>query len=241
MTGPTLAQTLTAQSAITGDTSTLSVSLTSVSVGDLVVVKAQTWDTGTPAGTPSGGSQTYTRQCTIAPGGFASYGTIFTSVMAAGVASSFTLTLSAPTASCGHSMVVERWTSATLAATPATNTASYSTASLPSSTITTVAANSVVSWLCGDEQSINPATDAYISPAPATPELLVDGHASNDAVFRYTTQAAATAGSQTYGMTAPTGQKWCLAAIEIQYNPTAAALPLAPVVIRQAVNRAATW
>lgn len=241
MAGPTLAQTLTAQSAISGDSTTLTAALTSVSVGDVLVIKAQTWDTTVTSGTPSGGSQTYTQRVTIQPAGFASYGTIFTATMAAGVPSSFTLTLSAPSASSGHSMVVERWTGAQLAATPATNAASYSSASLPSSTITTVGTNSAVSWLCGDSQSVNPSTDAYLSPAPASPELLVNGFSSGDGIFRYTQQAAASPGSQTYGMSAPTGQKWVLAAIEVQ-AASAAATPLPPpLYVRQAVRRAGTY
>lgn len=241
MAGPTLAQTLTAQSNINGDSTTLTAALTSVSVGDVVIVKAQTWDTGTAAGTPSGGSQTYTRQVTAAPAVFAGYATIFSATMAAGVASSFTLTLSAPAASSAHSMVVERWTSAKLAATPATNAANYSSASAPSSTITTVAANSAVSWCTNDAQSVSPATDAYISPAPSSPELLVNGTASASGVYRYTTQTTTTAGSITYGMTAPSTQKWVMCAIEVQNNPSVSGLPLPPHVITQAVMRAATW
>lgn len=241
MAGPTLAQTLTAQSALGGDSTTLTAALTSVSVGDVVIVKAQTWDTGTAAGTPSGGSQTYTRQVTVAPAVFAGYCAIFSATMAAGVASSFTLTLSAPAAVCGHSMVVERWTGAQLAATPATNGANYSVASAPSSTITTTAANSAVSWCTNDAQSVSPATDAYISPAPGTPELLINGSGSSDGVFRYTTQTAAVAGSQTYGMTAPTTQKWVMAAIEVQAAAAASFIaPPAPIV-RQAIRRASIY
>ena len=181
----TIAQTLTAQSAINGDSTALTASLTSVSVNDVVVVMASTWDTGTAAGTPSGGSQTYTRQATIAPGGFAGYATCFTATMASGVASSFTLTLSAPAASSGHSMVVYRLTGAQLAATPATNTASYGgTAGVPSSTITATGNGNLILWTTNDAQSISPSTDAYISPAPASPDLLIDGSSGAAGGFR---------------------------------------------------------
>lgn len=239
---PTLAQTLTAQSVISGDSTTLTASLTSVSVGDVVVVLAQTWDTGTAAGTPSGGSQTYTRQVTCAPGGFAGYATIFTATMASGVASSFTLTLSAPAASSAHSMVVHRYTNAVLAATPATNQNSYggSGSSAPSSTITLAAANSAVSWCTNDASTTSPSTDAYVSPAPGTPDLLVDGSSGADGVFRFTHQFNTASGSTSYGMTAPTTQKWVMCAVEIQ-SAAAAALPTHPRIAQQAVMRAATW
>jgi hypothetical protein len=241
--GPTLAQTLTAQSVISGDSTALTAALTSVSVGDVVVVMAQTWDTGTAAGTPSGGSQTFTRQVTAAPGGFAGYATIFTATMAAGVASSFTLTLSAPAASSGHSMTVHRWTGATLAATPATVTATYggSGSSAPSGSITLAAANSGISWCTNDANSVSPATDAYLSPAPGTPDLLVNGSGGSDGVFRYTHQAAVSAGATTIGMSAPTTQKWVLCGVEIQ-AAAAATGPLPPALfLRQAVRRAATY
>lgn len=238
----TIAQTLTAQSAISGDSTTLTASLTSVSVGDVVVVCAQTWDTGTASGTPSGGSQTYTGQITVAPGGFAGYGRIFTATMAAGVAASFTLTLSAPAASSAHSMCVYRLTGAQLAATPATSSAWYTGVSdIPSGTITTTAANSLVIWCNNDQATANPATDAYISPASATPDLLVNGFSSSDGAYRFTHQAAAAAGAQSYGMTGPAGQRWVTCAVEVQ-AATAAAAPLPPALfLRQAVRRAATY
>lgn len=237
----TIAQTLTAQSAISGDSTALTASLTSVSVNDVVVVMAQTWDTATAAGTPSGGSQTYTRRATSAPALFAGYATCFTATMAAGVASSFTLTLSAPAASSGHSMVVYRITGGQLAATPATNSADYGgTAGAPSSTITATGNGNLLFWCTNDAQSVNPSTDAYISPAPGTPDLLVNGFSGSDGVFRYTHQTASGASSQTYGMTAPTGQKWVAVAVEVQVAAATFIAP-PPLTLRQAVRRASVY
>lgn len=237
----TIAQTLPATSAISGDSTALTAALTGVSTGDVVVVLAQTWDSGTAAGTPSGGSQTYTRWATEAPGGFAGYATIFAATMGAGVAGSFTLTLSAPSASSCHNMVVYRLTGAQLAATPATNAAAYSSASAPSSTITATGAGNVLLWCTNDAQSVNPATDAYLSPAPGTPDLLVDGHTGSDGVFRYTHQTTSASGSQTYGMSAPTTQKWVACAIEVQAAVAASTSPIPPRVIGAAVKRASQW
>lgn len=239
----TIAQTLPAQSAISGDSTSLTANLTSVSAGDVVVISAQTWDTGTAAGTPSGGSQTYTRYVTEAPGGFAGYCTIFAATMAAGVASSFTLTLSPPAASSAHSMVVYRLTGAQLAATPATSAATYGgSASAPSSTITATGAGNLIIWCTNDAQSVNPSTDAYISPAPGTPDLLVDGHVGSDGVFRYTHQTTAGSGSTTYGMTAPTTQKWVACAIEVQAAAAGSTfIAPSPLIVRQAIRRASVY
>lgn len=238
----TIAQTLASQSALGGDSTALTASLTSVSVGDVVVVMAQTWDTNTAAGTPSGGSQTYTRQATAAPALFAGYATLFTSVMGAGVASSFTLTLSAPAASSGHSMVVYRCTGAQLAATPATSSANYGgSVSAPSASITATGSGNLILWCTNDAQSVSPATDAYLSPAPGTPDLLINGSGSSDGVFRYTHQTTASSGAITYGMTAPATQKWVMAAIEIQAAAGSSFIaPQAPIV-RQAIRRASTY
>lgn len=200
-----------AESAKGGDTTALTASIT-VGNTDLIVVKAQTWDAGTAAGTPSGGSLTYTRQVTTSTTGFATYGTMFTATATS--STTFTVTLSAPAASSYHTMLVEVWPGATVAATPATATAKYSVAGLPSMTITTAGTGSAVTTLCGDEQSVSPSTRAYSSSG--TGESVGDGSAGSDSVQYYWYQQAATAGSQTVGMTAPTGQKWNMASLEIQ-------------------------
>ena len=218
-----------------GDSLTL-VSPSFTPVDEVIVVKAQTWDKATAAGTPSGGGLTYTRRVTIAPGVFATYGTIFTAVVV-GTGSSMTVTLSAPAAASYHSMCVERWSGAQLATTPATASANYSSASAPSATLTTVANNSVVSWLNGDAQSVAPSGNGtYLSSA--TNEGLANGSSLTNSCQYYAYQSAATAGSQTFGMSAPTGQKWAMAAIEIQAAAASATNPPAVRSLLQATKRA---
>lgn len=200
-----------AESAKGGDSTALSASIT-VGINDVIVVKAQTWDVGAAAGTPSGGSLTYTRRVTGSTSGFATYVTIFTATATS--STTFTLTLSAPASSSYHTMLVEVWPGATLAATPATATAKYSSAGLPSMTITTTGTGSAVTTASGDDQNIDPATRAYDSSG--TGESVGDSHTGANTVQYYWYQQAATAGSQTVGMTAPTGQKWNMASLEIQ-------------------------
>jgi hypothetical protein len=200
-----------------GSTATLTTASFSPANGEVIVIKGQTWGGGQTLGAPSGGSQAYTGRVTINPGGFATWGIIYTCVIS-GSPGSMTISMT-PNATCVHSMVVERWTGAQLAATPATASASYASASLPSMTLTTVANNSIVSVLNGDEQSVAPGTPGYSSSG--TQDGLANGAPSSNSVQYYWYQSAAILGGQTVGMTAPSGQKWAMAGIEIQAAATA--------------------
>jgi hypothetical protein len=118
-----------------------------------------------------------------------------------------------------RALIVEVWTGAQLAGTPATHSL-VGAGSAPSDSITTAAANSVVSWGNGDWAATNGAA-TYRSSATQTSLHWVSG--LHTAYTAY--QAAASAGAQTYGLTAPTGQNPTLAAIEIQDSGGAPALP----------------
>jgi len=209
---PTLVTSYFAQSVNTGDTSTLSTPSFTPNNGEVIVVKAATWDTGTPSGTPSGGGLTYTQQSVAAPGGFAGYCTIFTAVVS-GSPGSMSVTLSAPGNSCYHSMTVERWSGAKVAPSPATNATIHGSGSPPSVTITTTAANSIITWANVDENSSDPAGRTYLSGA--TEDGLADGHVGVSSVHYYAYQTAASAGSQTVGMSTPANQNWTITGIEI--------------------------
>lgn len=179
--------------------------------GEVIVCKATTWDTGTNYGAgPVGGSQTYSKRVEAAPGGFNAYAVIWTATIS-GSPGSMTVSMT-PSASSRHSMVVERWTGQ-LAASPAVNS-TVSGSGTPSVTVTTAAADSVVSWCSSDVFSRNPATRAYLSSA--TEEDCYDRSSNTDGVWYYAYQAAASAGAQTVGMSAPGSQGWALAAIEVQ-------------------------
>jgi hypothetical protein len=211
---PTLVTSYYVESPIGGDSTALVTSAFTPADGEVIIVKATTWDSATASGTPSGGGLTYTSRITAAFGGFSSYVRIFTAVVGTSPGS-MQVTLSAPAASSYHSMCVERWSGAQLAATPATDSNWYAgSTSAPSSTLTTVGTGSIVSWACGDSNAVSPATRAYRSSA--TEDGLGDGSAGVDGVFYHAYQTAAAAGSQAYGLTLPATQKWTLAAIEIQ-------------------------
>lgn len=179
--------------------------------GEVIVVKMETWDTSISMGSVTGGGQTYTSRVTIAPGGFRPWVGITTAVISGSPGS---MTVSAtPSASARYSMVVERWSGAQLAGTPAVGSADGGSGAA-NGTLTTTAANSVVSWTAGDSQSLNPSTRVYLNSA--TEDGLRDNNSGANGVGYHAYQAAASAGSQTFGLSAPTGMQWCIAGIEIQ-------------------------
>lgn len=207
--------------------------------GEVIIVKATSWDTTVNYGTgPTGGSQTWTKRVEAAVGGFSAYAVIWTATIA-GSPGAMTVSMT-PSASSRHSMVVERWTGQ-LAATPAVNGTLHSTGTA-STTITTVGTNSVVSWCNSDVNSVSPATRAYLSSA--TEEDCYDRSSAVDGVWYYAYQAAAAAGAQTIGLSAPTGQNWSMAAIEVQDSGGGGAtvVPARPIIMpSMAAMQASTW
>lgn len=190
------------------DISTLTTPSFTPSNGEVLVVKAAA-DGATPAGAATGGSLTYTSRNDSAVANN-SYVSIWTAVVS-GSPGSMTVAVPFSGSISYHSIVVERFSGASLAVTPATNAAETGTGA-PSATVTTTAANSVVSWVDGDWNAVAPGTPAYRSSATQTG---LDNRTTSFYAAYYAYQDAATAGAQTIGMTAPTGQKWSMVGIEI--------------------------
>lgn len=199
-----------------GDSTTLSTTSFTPGAGEVIIVKAQTWDHTVASGTPTGGGLTYAQPVTIAPGVFSTYGTIFTATVGSSP-SSMSVTLSAPASSSVHSMTVERWSGAQLAATPVTVATNYSSASAAQASMTTSAANSVISYLIGDAQSVA-GGGTYLSNN--TEDGKCDGSGSTNTVQYYGYMTTTAAGSYTFGQSAPTTEKWVIAAIEIEAAAT---------------------
>lgn len=125
---------------------------------------------------------------------------------------------------------LERWSGAAVGATNADYWSSTTT-----STITTTTASSYVTWVESDWNGVS-GTATFASSATATGTAYRASGAIN--VF-YEQQSAATVGAQTYGATAPTGMRVALGAVEL--IPFVAPVGKRPVVIGQAVGRAALW
>lgn len=227
-TGPTLIAsylvTLTPQG-----TSTLTTPSFTPSNGEVVVVKMATWDTGSPLGAPTGGSQTFTARVINAPGGFNEWCAIYTTVIS-GSPGSMTIS-SIPSVSLRGSMLVERWSNAQLAATPVTAT-STGAAAAASGTITPTSGSSVISYVIGDAQSVDPATRAYLNSA--TDEGMRDDHVGANGVDEYAWANSTGAGSQSYGLSLPTGMTYVTAAIEIQAVASVQATTVEPIVVTAA-------
>jgi hypothetical protein len=147
-----------------------------------------------------------------------------------GIATGSAMTVSTGTftgSNQARGLVVEVWTGAQLAATPATGSTWRSTnPSAPSATVTTTGTGSIVSWSVGDLAG-STSNPTYRASATQTG---YNGGGTGPGTFRTAYQTAATAGSQTYGLTAPT-MNWYLVGIEIQ-----AAASTTPVSMSLAVS-----
>lgn len=178
---------------------------------ELIVVKVTTADTSCAPGTASGGGLTYATKATIGSAGSQCQARLITASV--GVSpGSMSVSVTVTGTNQWHSMVVERWSNAQLATTPAIVQTTQGSGTAPSGTVTTVAANSMVSWAIADWSAQAPTSRAYRSSA--TEEGIHDGSTTQYvAYFAY--QSAPTAGAQTVGMTAPTQQP-SIVGIEIQ-------------------------
>lgn len=198
---------------------TTSGTLTSTSftpqVGDVIVVKLVAEDSVVAFNTPTGGGWTYTSRVSDTTASHVS-ARIYTAVPSSGGTPQTVSVTATWGASSDATMVVELWRNAKLAASPATCDTRGSGA--PSTTLTTAAANSVVSWCDGDWNAATGTATYNTTSATPTQDGNTQVTGRYCAYFAY--QAATSAGSQTLGMTAPAGQAWTLLGIEIQASAT---------------------
>jgi hypothetical protein len=218
--GPSLIASYTVHSAGVDTTNLVTPSFNPAN-GEVIVAKLVTWDSTNGLGAVSGGGQTYTTRVTGPTSGFNGWVRIVTAVIS-GSPGAMTVTAAGSAGNSRHSMVVERWTGQ-LAASPAVNSVT-SGSGAPSANITTAAANSALSFVTADAASIDPATRAY--RLSAIEEGLWDGHVGANAVF-YLAYAANVGAAGTYaiGLTAPGGQTWVMAGIEVQEAAGGAPVP----------------
>lgn len=185
----------------------------------IVLAKVICADAGQIAGTPTG--LTFTSRINVGTSGASTRNAIFTAT-GAGSAVTVTATFSGTTAA--SALIVEVWTSAQLAGTPATHSV-VAGSGAPTDALTTVGTGSVVSWIDGDWAALSGTSRTYRSSATETAYHQSTGQHTVYAAY----QAAASAGSQTYGLTLPTGQTYTLASIEIQDSGGAPAIP--PIIV----------
>lgn len=216
MTGPTVIATdFQPSGGANSNTLTSSAATVSTVNGDVIVVKAQTWDSPISMSTPSGGGLTYLAAQISAPGGFNGWSGTWTATVS-GSPGSFSIT-STPSGSSFHSMSVERWGSAFLDPTPAVLVTKTGAGGGLSTTLVTTAANSRISWGFVDESSRDPAGISY-TPAGTTSDGVYDGHlGSNSVQYHQYTGVIAAAGSATLTATNSNGTlTWNATGVEIK-------------------------
>lgn len=192
------------------DTSTLTTPSFTPQAGEILAVKALGADRLLTFGTPTGGGWTYTSRGTDVTISHVSAAMWTAPVLVGGTSQTVAVT-AAGTANF-HTIVVERWAYARVAASPALTDQVGSGA--PSATNTTVQPNSVVTWCAGDWAAVNSnTTRVYRSDAYETGSQWLSGFFTGYWAYQY----AVSPGAQTVGLTAPAGQTWTLLAVELQF------------------------
>jgi hypothetical protein len=235
-----MAPTLASSAKVTSGAANVGATLVSgnivVAVGDVLIVKAGTSSavTATNGATPSTVQDSLVNTWGAAKvlgtnsGSNGGTGLWAATVTVAGT-TTITVNFTRSGTSSNANFEWEQWTGAQLAGTPATNATNYSgVTGAPSGAITTVAAGSVVSWMDNDFAAIAPGTPTYrTGSGTVTQETIEDQSGIGQYVTYHAWQTTTSTGSQTYGLSAPTGQSWQLLAIEIQASSGGGATPTA--------------
>jgi hypothetical protein len=195
--------------------------------GELLVVKAASSDFNQALFAPTNTGFTvgqWLQRVVNGTGGASTRTALWTGVVTSG-GTAGTVTVTASGTLLPHSMVVERWANAQLAASPVLASTSNDTISPWTTAISTAAAGSVISYICADWSAQAPATVAYAGDTqPPTPQHTPVNVASQYTAY-YLYQAAPSAGSNTIGLSAPASQNVNTAGIEIQATGGAAPSP----------------
>lgn len=181
----------------------------------VVLAKVLESDGGGTSTTPTG--LTFTSRVNIGTNNATTRVALYSAI---GAGSAVTVTAAFGGNAQARALIVEVWTGAQLAGSPAIHSLLSGTGA-PSDSLTTAAAGSVVSWMSGDWAAIALTGKTYRSSATETASHFVTGLFSLYTAY----QSAASAGAQTYGLTAPTGQTFTMASIELQDAGAAVTLP----------------
>lgn len=234
---PTLASSTTLSGIIASPSGTAVSSSFTPGAGAVLVVKASSGTQTFLPASVSGGGLTWTSRVSYVPAN-ESPCVIWTAVVG-GSPSSMTVTVTftagVGSGSLGCVGVVEEWSGAALASSPALSTGTTDTTASYSATITPATVGAVISAMAADFNAVATAP-TYLSGATTTNRVTSAGYVTLNGFSQAVTVAGT---SQTFGMSAPAGQSVTLAAIEI--IPSVVALPAAPLVVSQAVKRAATY
>jgi hypothetical protein len=179
-----------------------------VAAGDTLVVYAITSDAAATVGTPTGGGLTYTAQQTIA---VSSYAWLSIWTASAGSAQTFTLTATRSGSAFNFGIGVHRYSNvASIGASAKTNASGA-----PSLSLTTTAANSAISGASGDWNPVDGAARTWRTANVAATETDYAYVSGQYTIYAAVWTDAGAAGAKTVGLSAPTGQKYSIAAVEL--------------------------
>lgn len=182
------------------------------SAGETIVVKCWDADYGSPnIASVVGGGLTYATKQHIQATNFAE-AWIFGAEVGASSPGAMTVSVSWFGTSGQHGIIVERWSTALVKGIPAQSSPVMGTGA-PSASLTPTTTASVITWLDVD-WNVVAGTATYRSSAVQTQ---TSATSAVRAYAAYQNPTATTA--QTVGLTAPTGQAWSLAAIELLPAP----------------------
>jgi hypothetical protein len=181
-----------------------------VKVGDRIVVCGVTEDSTYTMTTPSDGVNTYTQAQQLAP---ASYTRV--AIWTATAATAATLTISIDRGGgdphWGFGVLVFRGSDG-FGASNSTNVSSGG----PSLAVTAAGANSALVFISGDWAAVDGTSRTYRQVNSANPtERTYARNASFYAMYLASYADAGAAGSKTVGLSAPTGQKYTIAVVEV--------------------------
>lgn len=212
MAAPTLASSGQSAWNTTGTSKTASVTL---GAGDVLVVKASVENTNVTLSTPTGGGLTWTLRQAYTT---ANYSPIYVWTASSSSAQTFTLSVGASGTSATWGFAWEVWSGS---GGVGASTKGQASSGAPSLAITTTGASSALSVLSSDWNAVT-GTRTYRTVNGFTPTAggsgesgAYPGDGSSYGAYSSYYPNAGTASAQTVGMTAPTGQKYNIAAVEI--------------------------
>lgn len=210
------------------------------SAGDVLAIGGLTADQPETLGAPTGNSVTYTERQLVNVASYArAY--VWTGTDASG-GSGWTLSVSrtAGTGPWGHNTL--RFSGSD--GVGASNKANADTAA-PSLSLTTTQDNSAIVAFVADWNAVDGASRTWRTINSITPtagnglEVTYARDASFFTVYGAYWNDVGAAGAKTVGISSPSTMKYALVAVEIKGSTTAAGRPVPPVLVAQAVNRAA--
>lgn len=190
-----------------------------VSAGDTLAIFGMTGDAAFTLATPTGGGLTYLLKQSVV---VASYGTVYIWTTTSGSSQTFTLSISESGGSALWAYNALRFSgSSGIGASNKTNV----NGGAPSLGLTTTGDNSAIVVANVDWNAADGTTRTWRTANTAATEVTYFRDAANYTVYGAYHADSGAAGSKTVGLSAPSGQKYSIAAVEILGSSTTSTPP----------------